>query len=162
MIYYIYQNDEKVKEVTDAKTVTITGLTPNTKYTFAVSAWNGIRESAKSNVVTITTAAIPVTAITLTIDKTMEVGQTIKAAITLTPTNATDKTVTYKTSDALVATVGTDGSVKAIKPGTVTLTATASSGKTATASITIYEALVTVTNLVASDTTASGTTLTWE
>lgn len=43
MIYYIYQNNEKVKEVENAKTVTITGLAPNTKYTFAVSAWNGIR-----------------------------------------------------------------------------------------------------------------------
>lgn len=161
MIYYIYQNDEKVKEVTDAKTVTITGLTPNTKYTFAVSAWNGIRESEKSNIVSITTSAIPVTAITLTIAKTMEVGNSIKAVVTLTPTDATNKEVTYTSSATAVATVATDGTVKALTPGTFTLTATASSGKTATASITVYEALVTVTSLASSAVTSSAATLTW-
>lgn len=43
MKYYIYQNGEKVKEVDDEKTVTITGLKANTKYSFAVSAFNGVR-----------------------------------------------------------------------------------------------------------------------
>lgn len=162
MIYYIYQNDEKIKEVTDAKTVTITGLTPNTSYTFAVSAWNGLRESAKSNVVTVKTAAIPVTAITLTISKTMEVGQSIKATVAITPTNATDQSVAFKSSDTTIATVGTDGTVKAIKPGAVTITATTTSGaKVATAAITIYEALVTVSSLASSGITSSAATLTW-
>lgn len=161
MIYYIYQNDEKVKEVTDVKTVTITGLSPNTEYTFAVSAWNGIRESAKSNVVTVTTSAIPVTSITLSISKTMEVGNSIKATVTLMPTDATNKTVTYTSSDATIATVAADGTVKALKPGTVTITATASSGKSATATITVYEALVTVSSLATSNVTSSAVTLTW-
>lgn len=161
MIYYIYQNDKKIKEVTDAKTVIITGLAPNTRYTYAVSAWNGIRESAKSNVVTVTTSAIPVTSITLSISKTMEVGNSIKATVTLEPTDATNKTVTYKSSNETIATVATDGTVKAIKPGTVTITATASSGKSATATITVYEALVTVTSLATSNVTSSAVTLTW-
>lgn len=161
MIYYIYQNNEKIKEVRDAKTFTITGLAPNTSYTFAVSAWNGIRESAKSNVVTITTSAIPVTSITLSISQTMEVGNSIKATVTLAPTDATNKSVTYNSSDATIATVATDGTVKALKPGTVTITANASSGKAATATITVYEALVTVTSLATSSVTASGVTLTW-
>lgn len=161
MIYYIYQNNEKIKEVTDAKTVTITGLAPNTQYTFAVSAWNGIRESAKSNVVTVTTSAIPVTSITLSISQTMEVGNSIKATITLMPTDATNKTVTYNSSEATIATVASDGTVNALKPGTVTITATASSGKEATATIKVYEALVTVSSLAASNVSASGLTLTW-
>ncbi|AXN36182.1 phage tail protein [Latilactobacillus curvatus] len=161
MIYYIYQNNEKIKEVTDAKTVTITGLAPNTSYTYAVSAWNGIRESAKSNIVTVTTSAIPVTAITLSISQTMEVGNSIKATVTLAPTDATNKAVTYKSSDTTIATVAADGTVKAIKPGTVTITATASSGKAATATIKVYEALVTVTSLATSNVTSSAVTLTW-
>lgn len=161
MIYYIYQNNEKIKEVTDAKTVTITGLSPNTEYTFAVSAWNGIRESAKSNVVTVTTSAIPVTSITLSISETMEVGNSIKATVTLAPTDATNKAVTYSSSDATIATVATDGTVKALKPGTVTITATASSGKSATATIKVYEALVTVSSLATSNVTSSALTLTW-
>lgn len=161
MIYYIYQNDEKIKEVDGAKEVTITDLMPNTEYTFAVSAWNGIRESDKSNVVTITTSAIPVTSITLSISKTMEVGNSIKATVTLAPTDVTNKTVTYKSSDATIATVSSDGTVKALKPGTVTITATASSGKSETAMITVYEALVTVASLATSNVTSSAVTLTW-
>lgn len=161
MIYYIYQNDKKIKEVNDAKTVTITGLTPNTSYTFAVSAWNGIRESAKSNVVTVKTGDIPVTEITLTISKTMEVGQSIKATVSIKPTDATNKTVAYKSSNETIATVAADGTVKALKSGTFTLTATASSGKAATATITVYEALVTVTSLATSDVTSNAVTLTW-
>ncbi|MGK4059027.1 Ig-like domain-containing protein [Loigolactobacillus coryniformis] len=161
MIYYIYQNDEKIKEVTDAKTVTITGLTPNTSYTFAVSAWNGLRESAKSNVVTVKTAAIPVTTITIDIANTMEIGNSIKATVTLAPSDATDKTVTFKSSNTTVATVASDGTVKALAVGTTTITATASSGKTATATITVYEALVTVSSLTSSNVTASGVTLSW-
>ncbi len=161
MIYYIYQNNEKIKEVNGDKTVTITGLSPNVEYTFAVSAWNGMRESAKSNVVTVTTSAIPVTSITLSISQTMEVGNSIKATVTLAPTDATNKTVTYKSSDTSIATVAADGTVKALKPGTFTLTATASSGKAATATITVYEALVTVTSLATSNVTSNAVTLTW-
>lgn len=161
MIYYIYQNGKKIKEVTDVKTVTITDLAPNTRYTYAVSAWNGIRESAKSNVVSVTTSAIPVTSIKLSIRQTMEVGNSIKAAVTLAPTDATNKAVTYKSSDRNIATVAADGTVKAIKHGTVTITATASSGKSATATIKVYEALVTVTSLATSNVKSSAVTLTW-
>jgi len=161
MIYYIYQNDKKVKEVTDVKTVTITGLAANTSYTFAVSAWNGKKESSKSNVVTVKTSTIPVTSITISITDYMETGQSVKAVVTLAPSNTTD-TVSYKSSDDSIATVAADGTVKALKTGSVTITATASSGKTATATIGIYEPMVTVTNLAVSNTTASSTTLTWE
>lgn len=161
MIYYIYQNDQKIKEVTDVKTVTITGLAANTSYTFAVSAWNGKKESAKSNVVTVTTSTVPSTAITITITDYMETGQSVKAVVSLAPSNTTD-TVTYTSSDNSTATVAADGTVKALKTGTVTITATTTSGQTATATIGIYEPMVTVTSLAASNTTASGTTLTWQ
>lgn len=161
MIYYIYQNDQKIKEVTDVKTVTITGLAANTSYTFAVSAWNGKKESSKSNVVTVTTSTVPSTAITITITDYMETGQSVKAVVSLAPSNTTD-TVTYTSSDTSIATVDANGTVKALKIGSVTITATTTSGKSATATIGIYEPMVTVTNLAASNTTASGTTLTWQ
>ncbi|KRM79412.1 hypothetical protein FC84_GL001588 [Lapidilactobacillus dextrinicus DSM 20335] len=161
MIYYIYQNDVKVKEVTNVKTVTITGLTANKTYTFAVSAWNGKTESAKSNVVTVTTATVPATTITIRIVDDMEIGQSVKATVTLTPANTTDN-VTWTSSDSTIATVGTDGTVKALKTGPVTITAKTTSGKTATAAITVYEAMVTVTDLTSSNITASGVSLTWK
>ena len=161
MIYYIYQNDKKIKEVTNVKTVTITGLAANTSYTFAVSAWNGKKESAKSNVVTVRTSTIPVTSITISITDYMETGQSVKAVVSFEPNNTTD-TIAYTSSDNNIATVSGDGTVKALKTGSVTITATTTSGKAATATIGIYEPMVNVTNLAASDTTASGTTLTWQ
>ena len=61
MKYYIYQGVGadgelvKIAEVTDKKEYTATGLTANSTYRFAVSAYNGLRESAKSNVITVKT-----------------------------------------------------------------------------------------------------------
>ena len=162
MKYYIYQNNEKVKEVDGKKTVTITGLAANTKYSFAVSAFNGVRESEKSNVVEVTTGSVPVTSITLTIsggDK-MEIGQSIKATVAIEPENATNKSVTYKSSDEKIATVAADGTVKALAVGSATITATAGE-KSATAKVTVYEALVSVTDLKSSDVTTDSVTLSW-
>lgn len=162
MKYYIYQNDEKIKEVDGEKNVTITGLKAKTKYSFAVSAFNGVRESGKSNVVEITTGSVPVTSITLIVsggDK-MEIGQSIKATVAIEPENATNKSVTYKSSDEKVATVATDGTVKALAVGTATITATAGE-KSATAKVTVYEALVSVTDLKSSDVTTDSVTLSW-
>lgn len=160
MQYYVYQNGEKIKTVDNAKTVVITGLKANTKYEFAVSAFNGVRESAKSNLVSVTTSAVPTTAITLTIPAGIELGQNITAKITLTPPETTD-TVAYKSSDDTIATIGGDGAIKPLKTGKVTFTATASSGKAATAEVTIYEALVDVKNLASSNVTPTSVTLTW-
>ncbi|UAW59505.1 hypothetical protein K3F51_06720 [Limosilactobacillus reuteri] len=61
MKYYIYQGVgsdgelTKIAEVTDKKEYTATGLTANSTYRFAVSAYNGRHESAKSNIVTVKT-----------------------------------------------------------------------------------------------------------
>lgn len=80
----------------------------------------------------------PVAVTSVTLDKTtveLEVGGTSKLAATVAPENATNKDVTWTTSDAAVATV-VDGTVTALKEGTVTITATAD-GKTATCTVTI-------------------------
>lgn len=67
MKYYIYQGTgtsgelTKIAEVTDQKTYTVTGLQAKTTYRFAVSSYNGLRESAKSNIVTVTRSEIPST-----------------------------------------------------------------------------------------------------
>jgi chitodextrinase len=55
--YKIYRNGTFLKEVSEL-TATITGLTPNTTYTFQVSETDGEDESAKSNTVEITTSSI--------------------------------------------------------------------------------------------------------
>lgn len=75
---------------------------------------------------------VPVEGVTL--DKTsgtLNVGETADLVATVSPANTTqDKTVTWATSDATVATVA-NGKVTAVAPGTATITATVA-GKSAT------------------------------
>ena len=82
---------------------------------------------------------IEVTGIAL--DKTeiaLKTGDTEKLTATVTPDNATDKTVTWTSSDETIATVSEDGTITAKKAGTVTITA-AAGGFTAACSVKITE-----------------------
>lgn len=74
----------------------------------------------------------------ITLDRTeasMKVGSTLTLVATVTPENATNKTVTWSSSDTNVATVK-DGVVTALNIGTTTITAKAS-GFTATCVISV-------------------------
>ena len=73
----------------------------------------------------VTVEATPVTSITL--DRTtasLKVGQSVTLAATVNPSDATDKTVTWNSSNPSVATVE-NGIVKAVKIGSATITAKA-------------------------------------
>ena len=74
----------------------------------------------------------------ITIDKitaTVEEGATVTLTATVTPDNATDKTVTWSTSNEAIATVS-DGVVTGVKAGEVTITAKAGD-KSATCTVTV-------------------------
>ena len=81
---------------------------------------------------------------------TIETGKTQTLTVTITPSNASNKNVTWKSSNTGVATVS-NGVVTGVTPGTATITATAAdgSGQSATCSITVKAAL-------AADGTTSG------
>lgn len=169
MKYYIYQGIgtdgdlNKIAEVSDKKEYTVTGLTANSTYRFAVSSYNGLRESAKSNVITVNTSAIPVAGITLAIDNTaLEVGGTAKVTVTITPANETDGGAVLTSSNSQVATVDGNGNVKAIAPGTAIITAKVGEKTSNVISLTVYEALVNVTNLVATNVTPNSLDLSWD
>ena len=84
----------------------------------------------------ITVVATPVTSVTL--DRTsasLKAGETVTLTATVKPDDATDKTVTWTTSDASVATVE-NGVVTAKKVGSATITAKAGD-KEATCAITV-------------------------
>ena len=89
--------------------------------------------------VTVTTS-VPVVAVTsVTVSSktlNLEVGQTRTLTATVTPGNATDKTVTWTSSNDKVATV-VDGTVAAVGEGTATSTATAANGKKDTCKVTV-------------------------
>lgn len=168
MKYYIYQGVgesgelTKIAEVTDQKTYTVTGLQAKTTYRFAVSSYNGLRESAKSNIVTVTTSEIPVQSITITIDKAaLEVGGKAKVSVTVTPTDETDGDYTLTSTTPTVATVDQSGNIKAIAPGTTTIKATIGTKTSNVVTIKVYEALVNVSNLTSSNVTTNSVGLSW-
>lgn len=67
---------------------------------------------------------------------TLEPGKTETLTATVLPSDASDKTVTWTSSNTSAATVS-DGTVTAIAPGTATITATTVNGKTATCDVTV-------------------------
>ncbi len=82
---------------------------------------------------------VDVTAVSLNkTSATINVNDTVVLSATVTPSNATDPSITWSTSNASVATVS-NGVVTGKSAGTAKITATSSNGKTATATITVEQ-----------------------
>ena len=95
--------------------------------------------------VTVSKKVIPVTAITL--NKTslaLAEQETFQLSASVSPDNATDKTVTWSSSNTSVATVSNNGLVTAVKEGSTTITAKAGD-KTATCTVTVSKKVIPVT-----------------
>ena len=88
--------------------------------------------------VTYTAAIVSVTGVTLNKNSTMiEEGETEQLTETVAPSNATDKSVTWSTSNSSVATVS-NGLVTAVSPGSANITVTTTDGGyTATCAVTV-------------------------
>ena len=71
--------------------------------------------------------------------KSIEVGESETLTAKITPSNATDKDITWESNDEDVATVNSKGKVVAKKAGTVKITASCSNGKKSTIKIKIIE-----------------------
>lgn len=119
----------------------INGLTDDTAYQFNAVVTNAAGDSATSDAVSATPTApnVAVTGIDVQpATASVDVGKTQQLALTVTPDNATNKSVTYKSSDDTVATVDDKGLVTGVKAGTATITASSADGnKQATSAITV-------------------------
>lgn len=83
---------------------------------------------------------VPVTGVTVspTEKKLTYIGESFTLVPTVTPDNATNKGVSYSSSNTSVVTVGADGTVRAVSEGTATITVTTDDGgKTATCVVTV-------------------------
>ena len=97
--------------------------------------------------ITVTASAVPVTSISL--DKTtlaLAEQDTYQLTATVKPDNATDKTVTWSTANAAIATVSDNGLVTAVAEGATTITAKAGD-KTATCTVTVSKKVIPVTSV---------------
>ncbi len=92
---------------------------------------------------------IPTTGVTVTpANQTINVGNTFTITPTVTPDNATDKSVIWTSSDDTIATVDDNGNVTALMEGTATITATTNDGGfTAICTVTVNSERVDVTGV---------------
>ncbi len=110
-----------------AGTATVTVTTEDGNYT-ATCEVTVSKEKAKD---------VAVTSVRISGEKAVTVGSTIRLTATVNPSNATNKSVTWSSSNSKVATVDRYGNVKGIKAGTATITAKATNGKTASYKVTV-------------------------
>lgn len=97
-------------------------------------------QSSSTQTTTTVPSTVAVTGIQINENiESLEVGKSKIITATITPSNATDKSITWKSSDESIATVNTSGEITAKKSGTVNITASSSNGKTSTIKIDIKE-----------------------
>lgn len=117
--------------------------------------------STAKNTTTKKAKAIAVTKVNLTSKKiTLNVGTSYSIKASVTPANATNKTISWSTSDKKVAKVS-NGKVTAVNAGTCKITATSSNGKSAILIVTVNKPIIQVKSVTLSSTftavTVSGT-----
>ncbi len=117
--------------------LTIEGYTPSTGGGTSGGAGGstGGDTGGSSTPTNILVDSITLNKTTLTLDEASSETLTV----TISPTNATNKEVTWSTSKSSVATVDTTGKITAVAEGTATITATAKdgSGKSASCTVTV-------------------------
>ena len=103
--------------------------------------------SGTSDPVTLTVKSVPVTGVTLETDKLeLFTGESETLTAKVLPETATDKSVTWESSNTTVATVDQSGNVKAEAQGTATITVkTANGGFTDTCTVTVTDKTYTIT-----------------
>jgi uncharacterized protein YjdB len=106
----------------------------------------GEGSNVASQTLTIVTELIPVTGVSIVQnDQTLEKGQTVQLTAAVEPANATNKAVTWTSSDDSIATVSTDGLVTAVGKGTAIITVTTvDGGLTDTIKVTVLPDLLEV------------------
>ena len=142
---YSYTTSNSSVASVDSSTGRIKGLKAGTA-TITVKTANGKKSTCKVTV--ISASYVPETSVKLnTKAVTISKGKTYTLKATVSPSNASNKKVTWSSSNTSVATVSSSGVVTAKKAGTVTITAKTYIGKTATCKVTVKGPPVAVTGI---------------
>lgn len=122
----------------NGQTINLVAPTGGTSYYLHVLTVDnaGNKEEKVSDAVTVT---VPVTSVSLNqTSATMEIGATLQLTATVSPDNATNKAVTWSSSNSTAASVDSNGLVTAKAAGNATITVRTSDGsKTATCNVTV-------------------------
>lgn len=153
MPFKIYKGNDVVVE--GESPLSITGINPNTDV--AAGEYQAVRveddrESERVDIPAFKTLPIAVTGVSVnptTLSLDTEATGTVTA--TVTPSNATNKSVTWQSSNTDVATVNGSGVVNAVSAGRATITVTTADGaKTATCEATVTDPVIDVTGVTVS------------
>ena len=123
----------------DAKVATVdvwgrvVGLTPGETTITVTTASGKCTASCKVTVKEIQATGVALTKTTTTV----YIGEIDNLTATVTPDNASDKTVTWTSSNPAIATVGEDGKVTGVEIGKATITATTKNGISASCEVTV-------------------------
>ncbi len=116
--------------------------------TITVDASNASGIGRATCTVTVTNQSIPVTGIQLPVSKLeLKVGDEYWMTASLIPSNATNRTVTWSSSNTAVATIDEYGKIIARTAGATTITVTSSNGKTAQCALTVNADVVHVSGV---------------
>lgn len=140
---------------------TVTGLRVGTG-TITIKATNATEDTDDDKVATCKVTVIQLVE-SVELNKTtatIEVGATDQLTATVKPDDATNKAVTWSSSDTSVATVDENGKVKGLKAGEATIIATATNATEDTADDKVATCVVTVAQPTYTATTAAGATWT--
>lgn len=166
----------KVKKIKPARATSKKVLYTSSDKSVATVSKKGVVKAKKAGTATIyvkaadgsgTTASCKVTVIQYATSlkltapgNTLDVGNAMQLRAGFSPANVSSKALTWTSSDTSVATVSASGSVKALRSGTVTITAKAKdgSGVKAQCTITVFYKYEAVTTNVEAKSVASGTT----
>ena len=110
--------------------------------TITATTKNGLKATAT---VKVEAKGVKVDAVTLNkSSESLDAGQTLQLVATVTPANADPKyaALTWKSSDAKIASVDQSGLITAVKKGTATITAETASGKSATMEVTVNGTII--------------------
>lgn len=122
--YKLYKDGKYLLSL-DAKTTsyTLSGLSAGTSYKIAICAYYGSTEGEKTEI-TVSTASNNIQKVDFTSrPSSMKVGGTYQLTVKVTPENASNKNVTFSSSNTAVATVSATGLITAHKEGTTTIRA---------------------------------------
>lgn len=139
----LYKGKEVVKQEPASPrgqtTLTLTGLKPDTDYvkgTYQIAWRENDQESSKVDVPEFRTEHYGVKSISVDNgDVTLNVGDTKQVVTTVTPSDVSNKKVTYTTNNEPVATVSETGVIKGVKSGNATITAKSDDNNEAVAKV---------------------------